>query len=113
MCVCACVCVCVCGGAWGVIFPLHCWFSFNYSETVKAITLEICGIQELFIRNIWAKRGIPNFSQSPDIEQNLDARTLIYDQFRVIWKPDSRYMVYKIDIFNTSNFHLIKTKKKN
>ena len=60
--VCVHVCVCVCGGAWGVIFPLHCWFYFNDSETVKAITLEFSDIQELFIRNIWAKRGIPNFS---------------------------------------------------
>ena len=32
---CVCVCVCMCN------FTPHCWFSLNYSETVKAVTLRI------------------------------------------------------------------------
>ena len=42
------------------------------SETVKAVTLVFCSIQWIFIRDIRAKFGIPNLSQSPDIEQNSD-----------------------------------------
>ena len=47
-----------------------CWFSLNNSETVKAVTLAFCSIQEHFIRNIRAKFGISNSPQSPDIGQN-------------------------------------------
>ena len=36
---------------------------------VKAVTLAICSIKQLFIRNNRAKFGIPNFLQSPDIGQ--------------------------------------------
>ena len=48
------------------------WFSFNNSETVKAVTLTFCSIQYHFITDIRAKFGIPNFSQSSDIGQNSD-----------------------------------------
>ena len=36
----------------------------------KAVTLAFCSIQEHFVKDIRAKFGIPNFPQSPDIEQN-------------------------------------------
>ena len=49
-----------------------CWFSLNNSEKVRAISLEFCSIQQLFIRNICAKFGISNSLQSPDIGQNSD-----------------------------------------
>ena len=55
---------------WGDSPP--CWFSLNNSETVKAVTLEFCWIQWYFIRDIRAKFGIFNLSQSPDIGQNSD-----------------------------------------
>ena len=42
----------------GVNLPL-CWFSFNNSETVKAVTLAFCSIQYHFIRDYGAKFGIP------------------------------------------------------
>ena len=48
------------------------WFSFNNSETVKAVTLTFCSIQYHFITDIRAKFGIPNFPQSSDIGQNSD-----------------------------------------
>ena len=48
------------------------WFSLDNSETVKAVTLTFCSIQQLFIRDIHAKFGSPNSSQSPDIGQNSD-----------------------------------------
>ena len=37
------VCVCVSGGRGGIL-PL-CWFSFNNSETVKAVDLAFCSIK--------------------------------------------------------------------
>ena len=46
----------MCGGR--VNLPL-CWFSFNNSETVKAVTLAFCSIQYHFIRDYGAKFGIP------------------------------------------------------
>ena len=60
------------GGGEGNFIPLYCWFSLNNSEMVKAVTVTFCSIQKLFIRDICTKFGIPNFPQSPDIEQNLD-----------------------------------------
>ena len=48
------------------------WFSLNNSEIVKAKTLVFCSIQWHFIRDIGAKFGIPNLSQSPGIGQNSD-----------------------------------------
>ena len=64
-------------GVWGMIIfsplPLPpCWFSRNKSKTVKAVTIAFCSIQELFIRDILAKFGIPNLAQSPDVGQNSD-----------------------------------------
>ena len=44
----------------------------NNSETVKAETLELCNIQQHFIRDIRPKFGIPNSPQSADIGQNSD-----------------------------------------
>ena len=44
----------------------------NNSETVKAVTLEFCNIQQHFIRDIRPKFGIPNSPQSADIGQNSD-----------------------------------------
>ena len=55
------------------ITPLLVFPSLNNSETVKAVTLAFCSIQEHFIRNILAKFGISNLPQSPDIGQNSDA----------------------------------------
>ena len=49
-----------------------CWFFLNNSKTVKAVTLEFCSIQEHSIRDILAKFGIHNVSQSPDIGQDSD-----------------------------------------
>ena len=46
--------------------------ALNNSETVKAVTLAFCSIHYNFIRDIPAKFGIPNFTQSPDIGQNSD-----------------------------------------
>ena len=49
------------------------WFSFNNSETVKAVcTPGICSIKLLFIRKIPTKYGINNLAKSPDIEQCSD-----------------------------------------
>ena len=38
----------------------------NNLETVKAVTLVFCSIQQLYIRDIRGKFGIPNLPQSPD-----------------------------------------------
>ena len=48
------------------------WFSLNNSETVKAVTLAFCSIQQHFIRYVHAKVGILNLLQTPDIEHNSD-----------------------------------------
>ena len=48
------------------------WISLNNSETAKAVNLAFCSIQQHFIRDIRAKFGIHNSSQSPDIGQNSD-----------------------------------------
>ena len=55
----------------GWFYP-RCWFFLNNSETVKAVTLVFCSVQQHFIRDICAKFGIPNFSQSLDNDQNSD-----------------------------------------
>ena len=47
-------------------FYHFCWFSLNNSETLRAVTLEFCSIQQRFIRNIRAKISINNSSQSAD-----------------------------------------------
>ena len=60
------------GGGGGVNSPSPCWFSFNNSETEKAVTLAFCSIQWHFIRDICAKFAISNLPQSPDIGQNSD-----------------------------------------
>ena len=52
--------------------PYPCWFSLNNPETVQAVTLPFCSFQQLFIRDICAKFGIPNLPQSPDTGQNSD-----------------------------------------
>ena len=39
---------------------------------VRTVALAFCSIQQHFIRNICAKFGIPNLSQSPDIGQDSD-----------------------------------------
>ena len=51
VCMCVCVCVCVCvvcvcaeGRGYFTLSTFH-WFPFKNSETVKAVTLEFCGIQ--------------------------------------------------------------------
>ena len=48
----------------GKITPTHlpCWFSFNNSETIKAVTLAIYSFQYCFIRDLRAQFGIPNLS---------------------------------------------------
>ena len=49
-----------------------CWFFFNNSETVKAVTLAFCSIPQNFLRDIPAKSGISYSRQSLDIGQNVD-----------------------------------------
>ena len=39
---------------------------------MKAVNLAFCSIQQLFIKNICDKFGIPNLPQSPDIGQDSD-----------------------------------------
>ena len=51
---------------------LHCWFSLNNSEIVKAVTRIFCSIQSHFISDIHAKFGVPNLPQSSDIGQSSD-----------------------------------------
>ena len=62
--------VCVRGGG-GNFNPPVC-FPLITQKTVKAVTLEFCSIQQHSIRDIRAKFGIYNLSQSPDIRQNSD-----------------------------------------
>ena len=47
----------------GILPP--CWFSLNKSETVKAVTLAFCSIQQHFIKDICVIFGISNSPQSP------------------------------------------------
>ena len=77
VCVCACVCVCVCLGVRlcvekeraGVsnVSLSSCWFVLNNSEMVKAVTLALCSMHKIPVREIGAKVGIPNLSYSPRI----------------------------------------------
>ena len=46
-----------------------CWFSLNNSEMLKWWNHDIL---QHFVRDIYAKFGIPNLPQSPDIGQNPD-----------------------------------------
>ena len=57
-------------GSRGNFNPLPCWFSFNNSEKLNAVTLAFCSIQLHFFRDIPAKYGNLNWSRSPDIWQN-------------------------------------------
>ena len=50
----------------GNFTPLLLAFLINNLETVKAVTLVFCSIQQLYIRDIRGKFGIPNLPQSPD-----------------------------------------------
>ena len=47
-------------------------FSLNNSETIKAVSLKFCSIQQRFTREVLTKFDIPNSPQSPDIGQNSD-----------------------------------------
>ena len=49
-----------------------CWYSLNNSETVKAVTLAFCSIQQHFINDARAKFGIPNSLRSLDTGQDSD-----------------------------------------
>ena len=53
-------------------FTLYCCFPLNNSETVKAVTLTFCSVQQLFITEIPAKFGILNQPKSLDNGQNSD-----------------------------------------
>ena len=53
-------------------FPPPCWFSLKILTAVNPVTLAFWSIQSHFIRDIRAKFGITNLTQSPDIGQNLD-----------------------------------------
>ena len=64
----------------GVKFILPCWFSLNNSETLKAVVLLICNVQQLFVRDTRAKFGIPNLPQSLDIGQNSEG---VISDFRI------------------------------
>ena len=61
-------------------FTFTCWFFLNNSEMVETVTLAFCSIQLHFIRNFFAKFGIPRLPWSIDIEQNSDG--CIFD-FRI------------------------------
>ena len=39
---------------------------------LKAVNLEFCSIERVFIKGIFAKFGFPNLPQSLGIEQNAD-----------------------------------------
>ena len=54
------------------VFLPPCWFSLNYSELVKAVTLTFCRFQQHFINDVRAKFGIPYWCQSLNIGQDLD-----------------------------------------
>ena len=56
----------------GGIILEPCWFSLNNSETVKAVAMSFCSIQQTFIRDICAKLGIPNLPQCPGIGKISD-----------------------------------------
>ena len=47
-------------------------FSLNNSDMLKAVNLEFCSIERVFITGIFAKFGFPNLPQSLGIEQNAD-----------------------------------------
>ena len=51
-------------------FTYPCWFSHNNLETVKAVTLRFCNIQQHFISSIHTKFFVPNLPQSSDSGQN-------------------------------------------
>ena len=53
-------------------FTPSCWLSINNSETVKAVTLAFCSIQQHLIRHVCAKFGISSSPQSPGTGQNSD-----------------------------------------
>ena len=57
-------------------------FSFNNSETVKAVTLVFSN----FFRDIPAKLSIPNSPHSPDIGQNADAYFGYLDFWSILYK---------------------------
>ena len=56
----------------GRVIPPPCWFPLNNSEKVKPVTLAFHSLQQRYIRDIHAKFGISNSSQSSDIGQNSD-----------------------------------------
>ena len=59
-------------GVYGVVIFLHLLVLLYYSKTIKVVTLAFCSNQELYIKNIRAKLGIPNSTQTPDTDQNSD-----------------------------------------
>ena len=61
-----------CNLSGGCFYPLPCWFFLNNLEAVEAVNLMFCSIQQLFIRDILAKFGTPNFSSFSNIEQNSE-----------------------------------------
>ena len=56
----------------GTNFTPPCWFFLNNSETLNAVTLTFCSIQQNFIRDVCAKVSIPILTQYQNIRQNLD-----------------------------------------
>ena len=60
------------GGGGGNFTSSPCWYSLNNSETVKAVTLAFCSIQQHFIKGVRAKFGIPNSLRSLDTGQESD-----------------------------------------
>ena len=83
------------GGGGGVGSFTLCWFSPNNSEKVHVVTLTLCSIKSHFIREIRAKFGIHNSSQSPVIGQNSDGGI---SDFRI-----SGQSLIKENCHNTSN----------
>ena len=56
----------------GVMLPPPSWSSLNNSKKIKAVTVAFWSIYYHLIRDIRAKFGIPNLSQSQDTAQNSD-----------------------------------------
>ena len=71
-----------------------CWFFLNNSETVKAVALTFCTIQQHFITNIRTKFGIPNLPQPPDIGEN-SYKGISHSDFRISDQASIKQNCYK------------------
>ena len=89
------------GGAGSNFTP--CWFSFNNSETVKAVTLAFCRIQQHFVRYIFAKFGIPMSLQSADFGENSER---VISNFRISGQSLTKEIVITPEPVTTLTWNL-------